>query len=63
MAEDEGGLSFYTHVTHNISEKKLTIAALPMEKPHYGQQEGESAVNWLRRLVAEGAPEDIRAYV
>ncbi|RYH01469.1 hypothetical protein EON65_48400 [archaeon] len=33
-----------------------------MEK-NYGQLLGESIVDWLRRLVGQGAPSDIRANV
>lgn len=34
-----------------------------MEEGRYGQLDGESTVNWLRRLIGMGAPTDIRANV
>ncbi len=30
---------------------------------NYGQQEGETTANWLRRLIAVNAPQDVRADV
>ena len=30
---------------------------------NYGQQEGETTANWLRRLIAVNAPQDVRANV
>ena len=31
--------------------------------PDYGQHEGETTANWLRRLISIGAPESIRGNV